>query len=62
MKILIKQSKRNRQWRIYFTGGNNKTLLTSEQYKNKSDAVKTAELVKTGFSDCEIEIVPADKK
>jgi len=56
MRILIKQSKRNRQWRVYFVAGNNRTLVFSEQYKNKSDAVKVAELVKVGFLDCEIEI------
>jgi uncharacterized protein YegP (UPF0339 family) len=56
MRILIKRSKRNNQWRVYFYAANNKVLMTSELYKNKRDAVATAELVKSSFVDYEIEI------
>lgn len=58
MKIEIRQSRRNGQWRIYFIANNNRKLLTSEQYHNLSDAKSAVALIANNISNAELAIKP----
>ena len=55
MKIIILKSKRNKQWYFRIVASNGKKVAHSEGYRNKSDCVKTANLLMANLSTAKIE-------
>ena len=60
MKFKVRKSKTDGQWKFKLVASNGETIMTSEAYHNKQDALQTIHSIIRGVGSASIEIEGED--